>query len=98
MSKKNQNHQAAKGRPPGSPNVKTVVDVPASRCPICNSTERSDYLDRTGQEIEGLDSDGKPYDLIVRRRTRCLGCGQLRIDRTFELVGDDTIGENSGSV
>jgi hypothetical protein len=76
---------AARGRPKGSPNVDQVVTLEASRCPKCGSTRRSEYLDRTVQEYEGLTSDGRPYNRIVRRRTRCLDCEQLRIDRTLEF-------------
>ena len=74
------------GRPKGSKNrLAPVVAAPASECPApgCGSTERGPYLDRTEQAYDGL-IDGKPYTHIVRRRCRCLACGQLRIDRTYE--------------
>jgi len=74
-----------KGRPKGSPNVSAVVDVQASQCPGCASTRRSEYLDRHVQEYAGTTNAGKKYNRIVRRRTRCLDCGQLRIDRAFEF-------------
>lgn len=78
MSEKN------KGRPKGSPNVAAVVDVQLSQCPRCESTRRSEYLDRHLQEYSGT-TMGRKYNRIVRRRTRCLDCGQLRIDRAFEF-------------
>jgi hypothetical protein len=72
------------GRPPGSPNVKeTAVAVP-SRCNACGSTERGPYLDKTELDFGGVDSQGKQFTHIVRRRVRCAGCGQMRIDVTRE--------------
>ncbi|WLD10473.1 hypothetical protein [Planctellipticum variicoloris] len=72
------------GRPPGSPNVReTAVAVP-SRCNACGSTEREPYLDRNDLEFAGVDSGGKAFTHIVRRRVRCAGCGQMRIDVTRE--------------
>jgi len=72
------------GRPPGSPNVReTAVAVP-SRCNACGSTERGPYLDKTELEFGGIDSAGKPFTHIVRRRVRCGSCGQMRIDVTRE--------------
>lgn len=85
MSRENKNRG---GRPKGSQNVTTTVDVELSRCPCCGSTERSEYLDRLVQEYEGTTPAGDPYNRIVRRRTRCLSCGQQRIDRTFEFEPD----------
>ncbi len=78
-----ENLKKRRGRPAGSPNVDTVIDVPASRCPICQSTRRSEYEGRMVQPYAGM-QNGSPYTHIVRRRTRCLDCGQVRIDRTFE--------------
>lgn len=72
-----------KGRPAGSPNVSTTADVHPSRCPQCGSTERGPYLSSTEQPYPGI-HDGAPYTHIVRRRVQCQGCGQMRIDRTFE--------------
>lgn len=76
--------EKTKGRPKGSPNVSAVVDVQLSQCPRCESTRRSEYLDRQLQEYSGTNL-GRKYNRIVRRRTRCLDCGQLRIDRAFEF-------------
>lgn len=72
------------GRPPGSPNVKeTAVAVP-SRCNACGSTERGPYLGKTELEFGGVDSEGRPFTHIVRRRVRCTNCEQQRIDVTRE--------------
>jgi hypothetical protein len=72
------------GRPKGSGNVKETVQVVPSRCAACGSTRRSGYLDKTVQQFSGIAPDGKPFNRIVRRRTRCLDCDQLRIDRSLE--------------
>lgn len=72
-------------RPKGSRNTTTVVTVAPSRCPCCGSTRRSEYLDRTAQEYRGVTSEGLDYNLIVRRRTQCLDCDQMRIDRSLEF-------------
>lgn len=72
-----------RGRPVGSRNVRDVVDVPASRCPKCDSTRKT-ILHRTDQEYGGIDPNGQPYTLIIRRLVRCLDCQQCRIDRTYE--------------
>jgi hypothetical protein len=31
----------------------------------------------------GLRVDGTPYTAIIRRRCRCLDCGQVRIDKEY---------------
>ena len=36
---------------------------------------------RLVQECTGLRTDGTPYEAIIRRRCRCLDCGQVRIDK-----------------
>ena len=73
------------GRPPGSPNVKPMVDVALSHCPTCKSTERTRYRGASSEhEYHGVTPDGRPYTHTVRRRTQCAACGQWRIDRTFE--------------
>jgi len=82
----------AKGRPKGPSEKPPVNTVEPSRCPKCGSTERENYFGRTVQEHAGLDPDGNPYTLIVRRRTRCARCGQVRIDRTFVNDPDDADG------
>lgn len=82
-------------RPKGSQNVTTIVPVQPSRCPNCQSTRRSEYLDRRAQEYRGLTAEGSPYNLIVRRRTQCLDCQQMRIDRTLEF--DPTLEETTAA-
>jgi len=72
------------GRPAGSKNCNLEVDAPATRCPVCRSTDRGPYFGKTEQFFRGLDASGQPYTHIVRRRCRCEKCGQIRIDRTYE--------------
>ena len=69
-------------RPKGTANTKTVVTVEPSRCPACNSTRRTRYRGRIVQPYEALDTDGRPFTAIIRRRTMCEDCGQWRIDQT----------------
>jgi hypothetical protein len=74
-----------KGRPKGSRNHQVDhAAVELSRCPKCGSTEREAYARKHVQRIAGTDAEGRPSPAIVRRRTRCLGCGQHRIDRSYE--------------
>jgi hypothetical protein len=35
------------------------------------------------QTSAGLRTDGTPYAAIIRRRCRCLDCGQVRIDKEY---------------
>lgn len=60
-----------------------VADAVTSSCPKCGSTDRVPYYRKT--EHERLKApDGKPCTHAVLRYTQCEGCGQHRIDRTFE--------------
>ena len=77
------------GRPKGSKQtVPDFVNVEPSRCKRCGSTRRSDYYGKTEQAFRG-EHNGRPFTHIVRRRTRCLDCGQLRIDRAYESRPDE---------
>ncbi|KKL70280.1 hypothetical protein LCGC14_2106490 [marine sediment metagenome] len=49
----------------------------------CGSTRRSDYYGKIEQASRGR-HDGQPFTHIARRRTKCLDCGQLRVDRSYE--------------
>ena len=35
------------------------------------------------QKCPGLRAGGTPYTAIIRRRCRCLDCGQVRIDKEY---------------
>ena len=71
------------GRPKGSKNATDVVVVERSHCPKCGSSHRSEYWGKLVQRCAGLRADGTPYTAIVRRRCRCLDCGQVRIDKEY---------------
>ena len=72
------------GRPKGSTNADPDVNtVEPSRCKRCGSTRRGDYYGKTEQAFQGV-QNGLPFTHIVRRRTKCLDCGQVRIDRAYE--------------
>ena len=76
------------GRPKGSGHPPAdVITVDPSRCRRCGSTRRSDYYGKTEQAFRG-EHNGQPFTHIVRRRTRCLDCGQLRVDRAYENRAD----------
>jgi hypothetical protein len=69
-------------RKPPEPHI--VNEAPASRCPNCDSTSRSDYQNTVRRRISGIDDDGRPFEWIVWRSCRCLKCGQWRRDKTHE--------------
>jgi hypothetical protein len=71
------------GRPKGSKNAVDVVVVERSHCPKCGSACRSEYWGKLVQRCAGLRADGTPYTAIIRRRCRCLDCGQVRIDKEY---------------
>jgi hypothetical protein len=67
---------------PGDP---MIVQVSPSRCASCGSTRRAPYHRVTRQHFAGNTREGEPYNVIVRRHTRCLDCGQARVDRSYEF-------------
>jgi hypothetical protein len=75
----------ANGRPKNSPN-RDVLNAAGelTRCPKCQSTQRTPYTKREVQEFGGVSQEGRPYTHIVRRWTSCASCGQHRIDRVYE--------------
>lgn len=78
-----------KGRPKGSESREYDVAVGSpTRCRACGSTDRAPYLPNpTIVNSSGISPvDGKPYDRIVIRRTKCLGCGQHRLDKIYEQL------------
>ncbi len=72
------------GRPVGSKNVATVVNVKPANCPNCQSTKRTLTGSQTVQEFEGTIGN-EPYNRIVRSRAICDDCGQTRIEQSFEF-------------
>lgn len=81
------------GRPLGARTVKETVDVEISRCPACDSTDRSEYFNLTTQEYAG-ERNGNRYTSIERRPCRCLTCGQNRIDITYPYDPAKWVGES----
>lgn len=73
-----------RGRPPGSKS-KTVesVIVEPSKCTKCGSSRRSNYLNKRTLDLNGLRPDGTVYTSVTWRRTKCLDCGQMRDDKTY---------------
>lgn len=73
------------GRPLGSKiRDRVVVDVRVSQCPVCQSTERTAYLDRPARiDGDGINPEGRPYTAVILRRTSCANCGQHRVDRSY---------------
>lgn len=56
------------------------VDVEVSSCPRCQSTSRIGYHSTKARKITGTTKTGKPYKLVVWKRTQCRNCGQNRVD------------------
>jgi predicted RNA-binding Zn-ribbon protein involved in translation (DUF1610 family) len=74
-----------KGRPRGARTADRLrSDVVASRCPRCQSTERTPYRHVRTLAQQGLAPDGRPYTNILLDATACQNCGQARIDRRYE--------------
>jgi len=71
------------GRPKGSKNAVDVVVVERSPAAAGGSARRSEYWGRMVQKRPGLRADRTPYSSIIRRRCRCLNCGQVRIDKDY---------------
>jgi len=66
------------------PEKAPTVDAPRSACVQCGSRDRTPYHNTRRIESAGVDRDGLPYSAIVLRYTKCVACGQLRIDRSHE--------------
>jgi hypothetical protein len=50
---------------------------------MCNSTKRPQYERVERIYGSGNDPQGKPYTAVELRPTKCLDCGQARVDRTW---------------
>ncbi|HUS46145.1 MAG TPA: hypothetical protein VM219_08980 [Phycisphaerae bacterium] len=63
-----------------------VVEVSRSRCPKCESTERTRVLGRPPREwaYNGVDPGGKPFTHVVWRHCVCVACGQRFVEKTYE--------------
>jgi len=58
-------------------------DLVRSYYPNYDRSCRSEYWGRVAQKCAGLRADGTPYAAIIRRRCRCLDCGQVRIGKEY---------------
>lgn len=70
---------AGKPKPRARRPKREQVQLTASRCPKCGSTERTNYHNKSETEYRGQ-WKGEPCTHLVRRRTECLACGQHRVD------------------
>jgi len=74
------------GRPRGSRNKKVeVVDTESTSCPSCGSNKRAAYWGKIKRELSGTAPDGRIFEAITYRRTKCEQCGQHRVDREFSF-------------
>lgn len=71
------------GRPKEEKNSdKLSVIVEPSRCPKCNSAERSQYSNTVKMDFNGT-FNGHAYKQIVWRTCWCKDCGQIRRDKSY---------------
>lgn len=75
---------AQAGRPAGSKPPAEIVDSIKSRCPKCQSTDRTPYSGTVTVAASGVDQTGQPYTHVVKRWTKCAKCGQARVDQSLE--------------
>ena len=77
---------------PAAVALATLAGSAKEACPKCGrstrrlstgSGRRSEYWGRLVQKCPGLRADSTPYTSIIRRRCRCLNCGQVRIDKEY---------------
>ena len=66
------------GRPKGSTNITTIVEVKPSRCCNCGSSRRTKYENPYRRDYNGA---GLEYIAIIYRTCRCMDCGQARRDQ-----------------
>jgi ribosomal protein S27AE len=78
-----------------------IVELKKSSCTKCGSTEHTGYHNtRNPLMAKGITPDGRKYNCVIYRRTRCSNCGQSRIDKSFELIveNDNTDIPNPGQI
>jgi hypothetical protein len=56
------------------------VTVTPSACPNCGSTERTGYAGTKARKLSGQLPDGRRYQTVVWKPTKCRGCNQNRVD------------------
>lgn len=76
-----------RGRPKGAKtqDVETV-EVQQTTCPKCGSSRRSSYIGTPRHVDCSGERDGLIYTSVTFRRCRCLSCGQLRTEKTFNTL------------
>ena len=78
---------AKQGRPRGAKTVDKPESVAGlTRCKACHSTERERYTNSRSVSTCGIDPEGKPYNRVTWRNTRCKNCGQVRVDKSYEQI------------
>lgn len=65
----------------------------ATECRKCGSKSRTKYHQTRTLEINGILPSGQGYRAITWRRTECCGCGQSRIDKTYEVTNAQSSAE-----
>lgn len=83
--RRKEDNRKAKGRPQGAKTQKLPqAEAVPSAC-RCGSTEREPYFNKREVPINGVTPEGRTYNVVVWRRTRCKACGQQRDDKSFEF-------------
>lgn len=71
---------AARKDPPAKRTPTPEVQVAASVCPSCGSTERIGYHGTKARALSGVLEDGRRYQVVIWKRTQCRNCEQPRVD------------------
>lgn len=75
------------GRPKGRKTENTPIqDVASSRCVKCKSTKREKYKNVKTFTSSGISPNGNPFNSVKWKHTKCLHCGQPRVDKFYEYV------------
>lgn len=75
------------GRPKGAKTMDAeVVEVEQTKCPSCGSTQRSPFFGTPNHIDASGEHDGLLYSSVTFRRCKCLKCGQVRIEKTFNYL------------
>ena len=76
-----------RGRPKGAKTLDVeVVEVEQTFCPKCGSAQRSSYFGTPRHIQTSGEHDGAQYSSVTFRRCRCLKCGQVRSEKTFNYL------------
>ena len=76
-----------RGRPKGAKTMDIeVVEVELTTCPKCGSSHKSPFFGTPRHVPASGDHDGQQYTSVTFRRCRCLKCGQVRFEKTFNYV------------